>query len=218
VKHLLVNQKGFSLIQVMVSGALMVALGGLWATHMKNNLRDEKRLEMKTEIRQLENLLTEVLNDNAAAFWNFGEAFRNTPINLPETTYSGTVGELRTAPVRRDGQWFRGRVVLRENHSFGSRMIHVQGINFILSNVVANEGGDGGSHRGNVTIRLELRYCADGGQYRRYLTTPTGLSSANFAIAPLCTPVIREVVKQGVVVFNVFPGPDRAGQLLENPI
>jgi hypothetical protein len=222
VKFVLSNQRGISLVQVMLSGAMMATFGVVWMGYMKNAARDERRLDVKAEVRQVENMVSEILGDPQAAFRNFGDAFRGKDRIIPHTPGPRTeqLDVLRARPYERDGELFEGKAILTRGLPIGRRMLHVRSIAFIINNV---ENVLLDAWRADVRISIELLYCPDGGHYYRYTSTenpPGNIVFTGIQGAPLCeTPVIRNIIKEGTVNFEVFPtGDSRAGELLEQDL
>jgi hypothetical protein len=183
----------------MVSGAIMITISTLWITYMKNSLRDETSLQIKGEVRQLENMLNEFLLNPDAVVRNVGEAFRGIDVRIGPQ--HGQLDVLESAPIKRgESGWFRGKPLVKLQSPYGSRNVHVERIDVSLEDIRQNEDPElDWKYVANMKIEIEILFCPDGGSLYRYGGDPPRPVSEE-----LCSnPRSRLVKRFGELGYNV---------------
>lgn len=156
----LLNQRGMSLVEVMVGMAVMVAGSAMYALHSKNVAKNEASLKVRSTITQMGMEAVDYLKSREICDSNMGAAFKDLPLAGPATDLSG----------KSTYKKLRGKIkdIYTVDQNFDNGKIWVKNVDYKLENLkdvtIPNAPW---SKSGDMKITVTFQRCASGGPVYR---------------------------------------------------
>lgn len=157
------NQKGMSLVEIMIALGITAAAAAAYMTHAKNVSKNEGRQRVRASVSQLEMQATDYLKSRDVCYMNAARAFEGVPITDPNVSgnplykkltnrgFKGEDGNLVFADIFYGGQLFDGG------------KIHVKDVIYELKDITPVTAPNSPWNRAaRMIIGVEFEICSDG--------------------------------------------------------